>query len=44
MVHPSVGGDPWRQQDFEMLMDPLFMKAVRDEGIQLISFGEIDIS
>jgi predicted glycoside hydrolase/deacetylase ChbG (UPF0249 family) len=43
MVHPSVGEDPWRQRDFEMLMDPLFMKAVRDEGIQLISFGEIDI-
>jgi predicted glycoside hydrolase/deacetylase ChbG (UPF0249 family) len=44
MVHPSIGGDPWRQRDFEMLMDPLFMKAVRDAGIQLISFTEIDIS
>jgi predicted glycoside hydrolase/deacetylase ChbG (UPF0249 family) len=44
MVHPSMGGDPWRQRDFEMLMDPLFMRAVQDEGIQLISFTEIDIS
>jgi predicted glycoside hydrolase/deacetylase ChbG (UPF0249 family) len=43
MVHPSTGGDPWRQRDLEMLMDPLFMKTVRDEGIQLISFSEIDI-
>jgi predicted glycoside hydrolase/deacetylase ChbG (UPF0249 family) len=44
MVHPSMGGDPWRQRDLEMLMNPLFMKTVRDEGIQLISFTEIDIS
>jgi predicted glycoside hydrolase/deacetylase ChbG (UPF0249 family) len=44
MVHPSMGGDPWRQRDFEMLLDPLFMKQVRDEDIQLISFTEIDIS
>lgn len=43
MVHPSMGGDPWRQRDLEMLMDPLFMKTVIDEGIQLISFSEIDI-
>jgi predicted glycoside hydrolase/deacetylase ChbG (UPF0249 family) len=43
MVHPSMGGDPWRQRDLEMLMDPLFMKTVRDEGIQIISFSEIDI-
>jgi predicted glycoside hydrolase/deacetylase ChbG (UPF0249 family) len=43
MVHPSMGGDPWRQRDLEMLMDPLFMKTARDEGIQLISFSEIDI-
>jgi predicted glycoside hydrolase/deacetylase ChbG (UPF0249 family) len=43
MVHPSMGGDLWRQRDLEMLMNPLFMKTVRDEGIQLISFSEIDI-
>ena len=43
MVHPSMGGDPWRQRDFEMLVDPLFMTTVRDEGIKLISFTEIDI-
>jgi predicted glycoside hydrolase/deacetylase ChbG (UPF0249 family) len=43
MVHPSMGGDPWRQRDLEMLMDTLFMKTVGDEGIQLISFSEIDI-
>jgi predicted glycoside hydrolase/deacetylase ChbG (UPF0249 family) len=43
MAHPSMGGDPWRQRDLDMLMDPLFMKTVRDEGIQLISFSEIDI-
>ena len=42
MVHPSTGGDPWRQQDFKMLTDPFFMGTVRDEGIQLISFTEID--
>ncbi|MCJ7663270.1 MAG: ChbG/HpnK family deacetylase [Desulfobacterales bacterium] len=41
MVHPSMGGDEWRQKDFEMLIDPLFMGTVRDEGIQLISFSEL---
>jgi predicted glycoside hydrolase/deacetylase ChbG (UPF0249 family) len=39
MVHPSKGGDEWRQKDFEMLINPLFMRTVRDEGIQLISFS-----
>jgi predicted glycoside hydrolase/deacetylase ChbG (UPF0249 family) len=39
MVHPSMGGDEWRQKDFEMLINPLFMSTVRDEGIQLISFS-----
>lgn len=41
MVHPSMGGDEWRHRDFEMLMDPLFMKTVHDEGIRLISFSEL---
>jgi predicted glycoside hydrolase/deacetylase ChbG (UPF0249 family) len=41
MVHPSMGGDEWRQKDFEMLINPLFMRTVRDEGIQLISFSEL---
>jgi predicted glycoside hydrolase/deacetylase ChbG (UPF0249 family) len=41
MVHPSMGGDQWRQRDFEMLMDPLFLSTVQDEGIQLISFAEL---
>jgi predicted glycoside hydrolase/deacetylase ChbG (UPF0249 family) len=41
MVHPSMGGDKWRQRDFEMLMDPLFLSTVQDEGIQLISFPDL---
>jgi predicted glycoside hydrolase/deacetylase ChbG (UPF0249 family) len=41
MVHPSMGGDEWRQRDFEMLMDPHFMKTVHDEGIRLIGFSEL---
>jgi chitin disaccharide deacetylase len=41
MVHPGMGGDKWRQADFEMLMDPLFMSTVRDEGIQLIGFAKL---
>ncbi|OGP86420.1 MAG: hypothetical protein A2Z08_00445 [Deltaproteobacteria bacterium RBG_16_54_11] len=41
MVHPSMGGDQWRQKDFEMLINPLFMSTVREEGIQLISFSEL---
>lgn len=41
MVHPGMGGDQWRQKDLEMLMDPLFLKMVHDEGIQLISFSEL---
>jgi predicted glycoside hydrolase/deacetylase ChbG (UPF0249 family) len=39
MVHPSMGGDTWRQRDFEMLMDPLFLSTVKDQGIQLIGFA-----
>jgi len=41
MVHPAIGGDQWRQKDCEMLMDPLFMSTVRDEGVQLISFSDL---
>ena len=41
MVHPSMGGDEWRQKDFEMLTDPHFMKTVEDEGIRLIGFSEL---
>jgi len=41
MVHPSMGGDEWRQRDFAMLMNPHFMKTVHDEGIKLISFSEL---
>jgi predicted glycoside hydrolase/deacetylase ChbG (UPF0249 family) len=41
MVHPSMEGDKWRQRDFEMLMDPLFMSTVKDQGIQLIGFAEL---
>jgi hypothetical protein len=44
MVHPSMGGDQWRQRDFEMLMDPVFMKAVKDQGIQLIGFSDLAFS
>jgi predicted glycoside hydrolase/deacetylase ChbG (UPF0249 family) len=38
MVHPGIGGDQWRQRDFERLMDPLFMSTIQDQGIQLIGF------
>jgi len=41
MVHPSMGGDKWRQRDFEMLVDPRFMGTVKDEGIQLIGFTDL---
>jgi hypothetical protein len=41
MVHPAIGDDQWRQKDFEMLMDPLFMSTVRDQAIQLIGFAEL---
>jgi hypothetical protein len=42
MVHPSQDGDQWRQKDFDMLMDPHFMNTVRNEGIKLISFSELE--
>jgi predicted glycoside hydrolase/deacetylase ChbG (UPF0249 family) len=41
MVHPSMGGDQWRQRDFAMLMDPLFMSTVQAQSIQLIGFAEL---
>jgi predicted glycoside hydrolase/deacetylase ChbG (UPF0249 family) len=41
MVHPSSGGDQWRQRDFEMLTTPRFMETVHEEGIELISFSEL---
>jgi predicted glycoside hydrolase/deacetylase ChbG (UPF0249 family) len=44
MVHPSSGGDLWRQKDFAMLMDPRFMQSVREEGIGLISFSALESS
>jgi predicted glycoside hydrolase/deacetylase ChbG (UPF0249 family) len=44
MVHPSRGGDQWRQRDFEMIRDPLFMGTVHDEGIQLIGFADLTSS
>ena len=44
MVHPSSGGDQWRQKDFSMLMDPFFLHTVREKGIELISFSELKSS
>jgi predicted glycoside hydrolase/deacetylase ChbG (UPF0249 family) len=44
MVHPSSGGDLWRQKDFAMIMDPSFMHSVREEGIGLISFSALESS
>jgi predicted glycoside hydrolase/deacetylase ChbG (UPF0249 family) len=44
MVHPSSGGDLWRQKDFTMIMDPSFMHTVREEGIRLISFSALESS
>ena len=41
MVHPSLKGDRWRQQDLQMLMDPSFKKTIDEEGIELISFSEL---
>jgi predicted glycoside hydrolase/deacetylase ChbG (UPF0249 family) len=41
MVHPSSGGDTWRQKDSEMLMNPCFLKTIHEEGIELISFSEL---
>jgi predicted glycoside hydrolase/deacetylase ChbG (UPF0249 family) len=41
MVHPSAGGDAWRQKDLEMLMTPLFMKTVHEERIKLMSFATL---
>ena len=38
IVHPGMGGDEWRQRDFEMLMDPCFMTTVREEEIELTSY------
>jgi predicted glycoside hydrolase/deacetylase ChbG (UPF0249 family) len=44
MVHPSLGGDVWRQKDFAMLMDPSFIQTISDEGIGLISFSAFESS
>jgi hypothetical protein len=44
MVHPSLGGDMWRQKDFSMLLDPHFLHTVREEGIKLISFSKLKSS
>jgi predicted glycoside hydrolase/deacetylase ChbG (UPF0249 family) len=44
MVHPSSGGDLWRQKDFTMIMDPSFMHTVPEEGIGLISFSALESS
>ena len=41
MVHPSTGGESWRIKDFDMLMNPLFMTHLRQEGIELISFSDL---
>ena len=42
MVHPSSGGDQWRQKDFAMIMNQHFIHTIREEGIQLISFSELE--
>jgi predicted glycoside hydrolase/deacetylase ChbG (UPF0249 family) len=44
MVHPSTGGDQWRQKDLKMLLDPHFMTTLKEEGIRLISFSELESS
>jgi predicted glycoside hydrolase/deacetylase ChbG (UPF0249 family) len=44
MVHPSSGGDVWRQKDLTMLTDPYFIQTVGEEGIGLISFSALESS
>lgn len=41
MVHPSKGGDQWRQRDLEMLVDPSFAETLVKEDIRLISFVDL---
>lgn len=44
MAHPSLGGDPWRKKDYEMIMNPQFMDTVREEKIELTSYAELQPS
>jgi predicted glycoside hydrolase/deacetylase ChbG (UPF0249 family) len=40
MVHPSTERESWRKKDFEMIMDPLFLTTLREQGVELRSYCE----
>ncbi|HNY63925.1 MAG TPA: ChbG/HpnK family deacetylase [Deltaproteobacteria bacterium] len=41
VVHPSLGGDAWRQAELETLLSEGFRSEIEDSGIRIVSFSEL---
>ncbi|MRR14741.1 ChbG/HpnK family deacetylase, partial [archaeon] len=41
VVHPSLGGDPWRTAELEILLSDSFRTALEDRGMQPVSYQDL---
>jgi hypothetical protein len=41
--HPGWGA-AWRQRDLDVLVDPVFRKAIEDAGVRLVTWREVAAS
>ncbi|HQG32250.1 MAG TPA: ChbG/HpnK family deacetylase [Deltaproteobacteria bacterium] len=41
VVHPSSGGDPWREGELETLLSDAFHEAVHDRDVHLVSYKDL---
>ncbi len=41
VVHPSLGGEHWRSREYDFLASPDFSAALKDGGIELVSFSDL---
>ncbi len=41
VVHPSLGGDPWREGELEMLLSGAFQEALHDRDIRLVGYKDL---
>jgi len=41
VVHPSLGGDPWRSEEFKVLQSKAKAGSLGNSGIEMVSFREL---
>lgn len=41
VVHPSLGGDPWRKGEMEILLSDAFQQVIEERGIHLVGYKDL---